>query len=220
MSKTNSGNHAHLEQPPQSPIAKFNGASSPAVLSAKSLNRSHSDAYIRTPSGRIKPRKSLESGLMLTPEQMAAAAQNEDGLPPMPNTPTSRSIFLEQLLGQKGFGELASGGSASDLSNRSAPTMGVSMLGKKRPSNVSTDCYSIEKALNAHSDKQCEILRKHSINSFDGHQLPASSLARTASMNSSPRIRPSGSRPSEEHRQQWDQIERTLVETKQRLLKN
>lgn len=42
----------------------------------------------------------------------------------------------------------------SPSSNRSLPTMGISMLGKKRLSNVSADCSAIEKAIAIHNRGQ------------------------------------------------------------------
>lgn len=42
----------------------------------------------------------------------------------------------------------------SPVSNRSLPTMGISMLGKKRLSNVSADCSAIEKAIANHNCAQ------------------------------------------------------------------
>ena len=165
------------------------------------------------------------------------------GLPSMPSTPTSRSVFIEQLLLGSTSALLAASASSStsDLtSNRSLPTMGVSMLGKKRLSSVSTDAHAIEKALLAHSEAQLQQqqqqqLNRNNSNSALSTTTTTSPLARSVSMNASP-CSPSSSsarsRPVIVGREsctpdrnqsvnQWEkQIEQTVMETTKRLLKN
>ena len=185
---------------------------------------------------------------MCSPEQLmratgGSAHQHVDaqiGLPSMPSTPTSRSVFIEQLLLGSTSALLAASScsSTSDLtSNRSLPTMGVSMLGKKRLSSVSTDAHAIEKALLAHSEaqQQQQQLNRNNSNSALSTTTTTSPLARSVSMNASP-CSPSSSsarsRPVIVGREsctpdrnqsvnQWEkQIEQTVMETTKRLLKN
>ena len=148
---------------------------------SKQLNRSFSDAYNlmhARSGGRVKPRKSLESGLIMSYDSNTNSNMCNE---PMPTTPTSRTVFLEQLiLGDQTGG----GGSTSDLSScsnnntRPLPAMGVTArtLGRKRLSNVSTDCFAIEKAV-AHYQEST----KSGSGCFNNNKSPINSPATTTS---------------------------------------
>ncbi|KAI2802021.1 Sterile alpha motif [Blomia tropicalis] len=101
--------------------------------SVRHLNRSFSDAYALKSPSRIKPRKSLESGLRMDDDCNS-------------RVPTSTRIMVFEQLLLSATGSTNNGG---ETANRSAPMMGVTMLSKKRLSNVSAE--AIERALAQYS---------------------------------------------------------------------
>lgn len=124
--------------------------------SGKLLNRSLSDAAYGRQSHRNsnKQRKSLESSavidlLISRPNRQCSLGivndDEDDGLMErLSNCTTSKSTVLHNDMSTEQL----------NTSNRSLPTMGVSMLAKKRLSNVSADCFAIEKAITQFQLKQ------------------------------------------------------------------
>lgn len=133
--------------PPPAPKPSHDPDHRPANHGSKYLNRSFSDvAYGRSPvvnGGRPRPpRHSQEfDGQRLdivndVGEEMIAGGGGQ--------SPTAKSPHRANSFGDTSNGSFETSPAAS---NRFLPTMGVSMLGKKRLSNVSADCSAIEKAV-------------------------------------------------------------------------
>ncbi|KAJ6215970.1 hypothetical protein RDWZM_010470 [Blomia tropicalis] len=126
--------------------------------SVRHLNRSFSDAYALKSPSRIKPRKSLESGLRMDDDCNS-------------RVPTSTRIMVFEQLLLSATGSTNNGG---ETANRSAPMMGVTMLSKKRLSNVSAE--AIERALAQYSTTTSTSSSSSSSDQTGAIQSPTSPL--------------------------------------------